>query len=53
MWGPRVVHRGRPAPLANLIADNYKVPLTTFEQALGFAAGTERAAPPPAPTCAR
>lgn len=34
-----MVHRGGPAPLANLLADNYKVPLTSFEAALGFAAG--------------
>jgi hypothetical protein len=39
VWAPHTVHRGRPAPLANLIADNYKVPLTAFEQALGFASG--------------
>jgi hypothetical protein len=39
VWGPRVVHRSAPAPLANLIADNDKVPLTGFEQELGFGAG--------------
>jgi hypothetical protein len=39
VWGPRVVHPGRPAPLANLLADNYKVPLTSFEQELGFGTG--------------
>jgi hypothetical protein len=39
VWGPTVVHRRDPAPLANLIADNVKVPLTGFEQELGFAAG--------------
>jgi hypothetical protein len=39
IWGPRVVHRRAPAPLANLLDDNYKVPLTSFEQALGFAPG--------------
>jgi hypothetical protein len=39
VWGPRVVHRHAPAPLANLLADNRKVPLTSFEQALGFAPG--------------
>ena len=39
IWGPRIVHHHLPAPLANLLADNYKVPLTPFEQALGFAAG--------------
>jgi hypothetical protein len=42
VWGPRVVHRGAPAPLANLLADNYKVPLTSFEQELGFAPGPAR-----------
>ncbi len=46
LWGPRVVHRGAPAPFANLIAINRKVPLTSFETALGFVAGpaTGRAA---------
>ena len=39
LWGPRVSRRGAPAPLANLIAVNRKVPLTGFEQALGFAPG--------------
>jgi hypothetical protein len=39
LWAPRVVRRGAPAPIANLIADNYKVPLTGFELALGFAEG--------------
>ncbi|HEY1523040.1 MAG TPA: hypothetical protein VGF70_08525 [Solirubrobacteraceae bacterium] len=39
LWGPRVVHHGAPAPVANLLADNRKVPLTSFEQALGFTAG--------------
>ncbi|MGI8507342.1 MAG: hypothetical protein ACR2MK_11185 [Solirubrobacteraceae bacterium] len=39
VWGPRVVHAGGPPPLQNLLADNYKVPLTGFEQALGFASG--------------
>ena len=38
------MHRGAPAPLANLLADNYKVPLTSFEQELGFAAGPSRGA---------
>ncbi|HEY6396243.1 MAG TPA: hypothetical protein VIX82_02195 [Solirubrobacteraceae bacterium] len=42
MWGPRVVHRGAPVPLANLIADNFKLPLTGFEQVLGFAPGPSR-----------
>jgi hypothetical protein len=39
LWGPRVVHAGKPAPLANLMAVNRKVPLTPFEAALGFGAG--------------
>ncbi len=39
LWGPRVVRRRAPAPLANLLAVNRKVPLTSFEQLLGFAAG--------------
>jgi hypothetical protein len=39
VWGPNVVHPHEPAPLANLLADNYKVPLTGFEQALGFGEG--------------
>jgi hypothetical protein len=42
VWSPRALHPRRPAPLANLMADNYKVPLTTFEQLLGFAAGPSR-----------
>jgi hypothetical protein len=44
IWGPRVVHPGSPPPLANLLATNRKVPLTSFEQALGFAAGPIRGA---------
>jgi hypothetical protein len=39
VWGPRVVHRRASVPLENLLAVNRKVPLTGFEQALGFAAG--------------
>jgi hypothetical protein len=39
LWGPRVIRRGAPPPLANLIKVNRKVPLTSFEQLLGFAAG--------------
>jgi hypothetical protein len=39
LWGPRIVHRHAPPPLSNLLADNRKVPLTAFEQQLGFAAG--------------
>ena len=39
VWGPRIVHHGAPAPTANLLADNRKVPLTSFEQALGFSPG--------------
>jgi hypothetical protein len=42
VWGPADVHPDRPAPVANLIADNRKVPLTTFEQLLGFGAGPSR-----------
>jgi hypothetical protein len=42
LWGPRVVHPSAPAPVANLIAVNRKVPLTPFEVALGFAAGPAR-----------
>ncbi|HXD67233.1 MAG TPA: hypothetical protein VNV17_21580 [Solirubrobacteraceae bacterium] len=45
MWGPRAVHRHDPPPLANLIADNRKVPLTSFEQALGFSPGPSVGAP--------
>ncbi|MGH2866833.1 MAG: hypothetical protein ACRDNK_04580, partial [Solirubrobacteraceae bacterium] len=39
VWSPRVLHRGAPIPLANLVAVNRKVPLTLFEQQLGFAPG--------------
>ena len=39
LWGPRVVHRRAPGPLANLIAVNRKTPLTAFEITLGFAPG--------------
>jgi hypothetical protein len=39
LWGPHDVHRHAPAPLANLLARNRKVPLTSFEQALGFMPG--------------
>jgi hypothetical protein len=39
VWSPRVLHRHDPAPLANLMAVNRKVPLTSFEAELGFAAG--------------
>jgi hypothetical protein len=39
LWGPHVIHHQAPAPLANLLAVNRKVPLTTFEQGLGFGAG--------------
>jgi hypothetical protein len=45
VWGPRAVHPREPAPLANLLADNDKVPLTSFEQALGFGAGPSGGAP--------
>jgi hypothetical protein len=44
VWGPRRVHRHAPAPMANLLADNRKVPLTSFELALGFSAGPARGA---------
>lgn len=39
LWGPKPVHKNQPAPLRNLLAINRKVPLTSFETALGFAAG--------------
>jgi hypothetical protein len=39
VWGPRIIHPHEPAPLANLMADNRKVPLTSFEQILGFSPG--------------
>jgi hypothetical protein len=39
LWAPRVIHRHASPPLANLLAVNRKVPLTGFEQALGFAQG--------------
>jgi hypothetical protein len=42
VWGPADVDPRRAAPVANLIADNRKVPLTTFEQLLGFGAGPSR-----------
>ncbi len=42
LWGPRAIHPHAPAPLANLMATNRKVPLTSFEQALGFAPGPAR-----------
>jgi len=44
LWGPSVVHRGAAPPMANLLAVNRKVPLTSFEQALGFATGPARGA---------
>ena len=44
VWAPADVHPQRPAPVANLIADNRKVPLTSFEQLLGFGAGPSRGA---------
>ncbi len=44
VWGPSDVHRGAPAPLANLLATVRKVPLTTFETTLGFAAGPRHGA---------
>jgi hypothetical protein len=39
LWGPKNVRRRAPGPLANLVAVNRKVPLTPFEQVLGFAPG--------------
>jgi hypothetical protein len=39
VWGPRVVHRHAPPPMANLLATNRKAPLTSFELALGFRPG--------------
>jgi hypothetical protein len=42
LWGPSTVHPGSPPPVANLLAVNRKVPLTSLEQALGFAAGPAR-----------
>ncbi len=39
VWSPRDLHRHAPAPLANLLADNVKVPLTAFERELGFGTG--------------
>jgi hypothetical protein len=39
LWGPKSVHRNEPRALRNLLAVNRKVPLTSFETALGFAAG--------------
>jgi hypothetical protein len=39
LWGPQAVHSGAPLPLANLLVANKKVPLTSFEQALGFSPG--------------
>ena len=39
LWGPHVVRDRAPAPVANLLYANRKVPLTSFEQALGFSPG--------------
>lgn len=39
LWAPRNLRARAPAPVANLLADNRKVPLTGFETALGFAPG--------------
>jgi hypothetical protein len=39
LWGPRDLRRRAPPPMANLLASNRKVPLTSFEQALGFYPG--------------
>ena len=46
LWGPRVVHRHAPAPLANLLADNYKVPLTTLRAGARLRRRPVAAAPP-------
>ena len=53
VWGPRVVHRHSAPPLANLLADNYKLPLTGFEQALAFAPGPARGPRAVRAICAR
>lgn len=39
VWSPKVLHRHDPPPTANLMAENLKLPLTNFEQDLGFAPG--------------
>jgi hypothetical protein len=39
LWGPRNVHPHAAPALRNLLDVNRKVPLTSFESALGFAAG--------------
>jgi hypothetical protein len=39
VWGPQVVHPKAPPPEQNLLAVNRKVPLTSFEQVLGFSPG--------------
>jgi hypothetical protein len=39
IWGPKAVHKSQPAPLRNLLDVDRKVPLTSFESALGFAPG--------------
>ena len=39
LWGPLIVGRKAPRPVAFLLAVNRKVPLTSFEQALGFVPG--------------
>lgn len=39
MWGPRLVRRGGPAPLRNVVARNDKLPLTPIELAIGLTAG--------------
>ena len=44
LWGPRTTRPHAPAATANLLAVNRKVPLTAFEQALGFAPGPARGA---------
>jgi hypothetical protein len=42
IWGPKAVHKGEPTPLRNLLKVNRKVPLTSFETALGFAPGPSK-----------
>ena len=39
VWGPREVRRTGPDVLRNVVQTNLKVPLTSLEQEIGFAAG--------------
>jgi glycerophosphoryl diester phosphodiesterase len=41
VWGPRDVRHEGPRPLRNVVLQNRKVPLTAFEEQLGFANGPE------------